>query len=664
MPRSRKLTDAQIRYIGESFADKGATVLSKELGVSRASIYRYKDEFAKTNQANRVPMGTEMGVTGLEVYAGRIANTDYSNVWDDLDSRLATVDEMKNHPLINALGSAIKQHAQTAEWTVVPGGDSDKDREARDFIASCLEDMTQSFSEHVFQAMEYPLYGFGIFEIVLKKRSGRKKKPESKYNDGRIGIKKLAVRNPKSLSWNEPWVFAEDGSLKGINQRDSNWYSKDADTFIPIERLIIYRIPDSFNSPEGVSLLRPVYTSWYMAKELSMMEAINAEKYGGLPVFYLGESTNKAGTNSDVAFARKAVESLRNHEQAGLVLPYPKLSGQDSSGILFELVTPSSGIVDFGPMVERHEQRIVQSLLGSFLFLGLSAAGTQSLAITLSRLWTQSVISVVTQMADSLNRYLIPRVMKFNTFGEDVAYPIIKAKVPSNLSIQEVLTAMSIGVNSGILEADEGLEHEVRRMLGIPQRDDQDAGKPLMEVHKKPVAPDKAPVPRAGSPIVETPETEGTRPARQFSIGTVPLSKSDSLKERLRKLYQNWGSSLSHFVAEQNSSMKMNENQLKAQAYKKQLASIDYNAPNAIWDMAEIMSNLRKDLDAEIPQVHVFNQIVPPAFNLPEIEFPPVNLHATIHQPDQIIETKEIVDRDTGGLINKTESRRKVENLP
>ena len=117
-----------------------------------------------------------------------------------------------------------------------------------------------------------------------------------------------------------------------------------------------------------------------------------------------------------------------------------------------------------------------------------------------------------------------------------------------NLEIQGLLTSMAIGVNANLLEPDQGVEHEVRRLLNVPQKDDMESGKPLSEVHRDPKPPDQAPVPKPGSPIIEIPELEGSNPARKFSFDTVELMQSDTSGERLEKVYQNFSSELASQV--------------------------------------------------------------------------------------------------------------------
>jgi DNA-binding phage protein len=309
MSRAKLLNYDQIMDINASFDEVGATTLAKNYGVSRQTIYRARDDFqaatkglAKATPKNP-PFG-EFGVTGLQRFGGTVRE-DYNRTWQNLLTMVPLVKEMLDHPIVGATMFAVEMYIRTAEWSVVPGGDSAKDESAKQFLEECMDDMSHTFAEHITQALSMLSYGFAPFEVCYKKRQGDKGKHVSEFDDGRIGWRKFAFRSQDTLSPGHEWEFDDNGGIKGMYQKHE-WTKPEV--FIPIEKMILYRTTAAKNNPQGRSALRAAYMAWYYAKNFAEIEGISAERMGGgLPVIYLGEGTSKAGSNSDFEFAKSVV---------------------------------------------------------------------------------------------------------------------------------------------------------------------------------------------------------------------------------------------------------------------------------------------------------------------------------------------------------------------
>ena len=482
MSRKKLLNEEQVRAINSSLGTTGVTALAKEYGVSRQTVYRAIDAFAKKSPAaadvtKRVPLG-EFGVTGLQRFGGTVRE-DYNRTWQNLLTMVPLVKEMLDHPIVGATMFAVEMYIRTAEWSVVPGGDSAQDEAARIFLEECMNDMSHTFADHITQALSMLSYGFAPFEIVYKRRLGKDAKPVSDYDDGRIGWRKFAFRSQDTLAPGHEWEFDPNGGIKGMYQK-AEWTKPEV--FIPIEKMILYRTTAAKNNPQGRSALRAAYMAWYYAKNFAEIEGISAERMGGgLPVIYLGEGTSKAGSKSDFEFAKSVVRDVRSDEQAGIVFPFQK-QGQDGRGVLFELVSPpAKGVVDFNRAIMRYNQQISQTLLAQFIFLGLTEYGTQSLAIELTDLFAEAMNGWISVVTDVLNRYTVPRLFAFNTFNVE-HLPQFHAAPTQDIDVEKMLNAITLAVGSGVLLPDEGVDRKVRKMLDFPQRSDPDAGQILSEL--------------------------------------------------------------------------------------------------------------------------------------------------------------------------------------
>ena len=375
MPRRRSLSDEQITRLRERLAADDAPStrkLAEEFGVSAMTVSRYarmpKEEFAQVSPFE------EIGLTGLTRYGGQVQE-DYDVRWKTLSRMVPVVQEMLNYPIVAAVMHAIEMLMRGAEWSVQPGGEELLDEEAAEFIEGCIDDMSQSWSDHVSQATTFLPYGFAPFEIVYKRRLGPDKDPASKYDDGKIGWRKFAIRSQDTLTPGREWIFDDAGGIQAMNQTEKTGGQS---VTIPIEKLILYRSTAAKNNPQGRSILRPVYFAYYFAKNLADIESITAERMGtGGPIVYMGKGTSTKGANSDISAAQKIVRDIRIDQQSGIVIPYPKQTA-DGTGMLFELLSPPSrGIIDFDAAIKRYNQQITQTVLAHFLFLGLTEQGTQ-----------------------------------------------------------------------------------------------------------------------------------------------------------------------------------------------------------------------------------------------------------------------------------------------
>ena len=114
MSRKKLLNDAQVQEIGGLQDTVGPTALASQYGVSRQTIYRAIDEFAKKSPSagavtKRVPFG-EFGVTGLQRFGGTVRE-DYNRTWQNLMTMVPLVKEMLDHPIVGATMFAVEMYS-------------------------------------------------------------------------------------------------------------------------------------------------------------------------------------------------------------------------------------------------------------------------------------------------------------------------------------------------------------------------------------------------------------------------------------------------------------------------------------------------------------------------------------------------------------------------
>ena len=311
-------------------------------------------------------------------------------------------------------------------------------------------------------------YGFSALEIVYRKRSGDKVEPVSEYNDGKIGWRKWALRPAESLTPGQEWIFDETGGVQGLRQTPLD-YTKGM-IEIPISKLLIFKT--SALSPEGFPIHRSAYIPWYMSTQIQEIAGIGIERdLSGLPVIYMGRDTKKTGANNDFDQAKDIVVNLRQDEQAGVVFPYPKLgTAGEGEGILFELVSaPGRRQYDSTKILEFYDKRKAISMMAMFVMLGMEAVGSFALGRLQGDIFSLAISAWATSIAEVINRYAIPRLIKYNSFPGMTKLPKI---VPSDVGIPD-LEQLAYYVNYMVMNQlldprDKEVQRYLRQVAHLP----------------------------------------------------------------------------------------------------------------------------------------------------------------------------------------------------
>jgi len=447
----------------------------------------------------------EFGSTGLRRSGGTIFEEFLVNLRGQRGARIYR-EMADNDPTIGSMLFAIEKVITRLEWRIDPYSDNSKDgeispedKEVAAFVESCLHDMSESWDSALSQMLSMLVFGFSFHEIVYKVREGDNKDPQrkSKFNDGRIGWRKMPIRAQETLF---RWMMDDDGGIQGMVQVDP---SSGGIHHIPIEKSLLFRTSSQKNNPEGRSLLRNAYRSWYFKRRIEEIEAIGIERdLAGLPVAYVPpeflSSTATAEQASVLASIQNIVTSIKRNEQEGIVMP----SMYDDQGHkVFDLVLLSSGgsrQFDTDKVIQRYDQRIAMSILSDFILLGSDRVGSYALGTSKMDLWSMSVDSIAKNIAEVINQHAIPRLLKLN--GMDVSRaPYLTYGEVSHVDLNEIAGFVGNLVQTGAIVPDPKLEEYLRDLAGLPpaEHDGQNFGMPPM--------PEGAGMP----PMPEEPTTSG-----------------------------------------------------------------------------------------------------------------------------------------------------------
>lgn len=418
-----------------------------------------------SNKNNKVVNFKQLGRSGLRRYGPYV----YEEFLPELRWPQAgrVYQEMAdNDAVIGAIMYLAEMLIRGCTWEVRACGDSEVDHEAAKFLKECMDDMDMSWANTICEILSMLTYGFSFHEIVYKVRRGpdeTNSKYRSRYSDGRIGWRRLPSRAQTSLV---EWEFDEEGDVKAFIQR----CEPDFKTIrIPMSKGLLFRTRISKDNPEGKSLLRNAYRSWFFKKHFEEIEGIGIERdLAGFPVLTAPEGLDLWNEQDSRMVKMKAdaealVASVRRDSEEGMLLPH----GWD----LKLLSSGSSRQINIGDTIERYDNRIAITMLSDIILIGNNRTGSFALADTKQSLLAAALQAQVSNIADVFNAFAVPRLFALNDFPGLVDLPEI---VPSGIqtpSVSEVaLMLRAMGLN---IANDKDLLSYLWHVLGFPSMSDE-----------------------------------------------------------------------------------------------------------------------------------------------------------------------------------------------
>jgi len=409
----------------------------------------------------------EIGNTGLKNSGGMVYEEFLPKLqWPRAG---AVYHEMSsNDPVVTSILMASRQLVRKVEWSVEPASQKRADIKAAQFLEECMNDMSGTWSAFIDDLMSFFEYGWSYMEIVYKKRNGcgTKSTCGSKYNDNRIGWRKISGRAQTTL---QRWEIDEYGSIKGMYQ-----YTEKGVVFIPIEKALLFRTTTARNNPEGKSFLRGAYRPWYFKKHIEEVEGIGIERdLAGLPVITAPAGLDLFDENNPKAVqtkndALKLVSSIRRDRNEGVVL---------SDGWKIELLNAGIGgsKMDTSSVINRYDQRIAITMLSDIVMMGGDKVGSFALAKTKESLLAAALDAQLANVVDILNEIAVPRLFALNTFTGLSGFPKFKVTsviTPNLTDLGNYIKALS-GAKMPLFP-DLDLENYLRRMVNFPEVNEND----------------------------------------------------------------------------------------------------------------------------------------------------------------------------------------------
>ena len=407
----------------------------------------------------------ELGRLGQKRYGGFF----YEEFLKELQGRkgIAVYQEMsENDDVVGAILFAIEMLIRQAIWDVQPGGTTPADEEARDFVLSCMDDMSDTWSDTVSEILSFLTYGWSAHEIVYKRRCGKRKDPRlrSKYTDGLIGWQKLPIRAQETLY---EWLYDDNDNIVGLVQNPPPDFGL---INIPIEKLLLFKTKSRKGNPEGRSILRNAYRDWYFKRRIQEIEGIGIERdLAGLPTMTAPEGLNIWDEEDPemVAMrvaAERVVQNIRRDSLEGLVVP---------NGWKVELLsTGGRRQFDTSAIIERYDSRIAMTVLADFILMGHQSVGSFALSSDKTKMFSMAIGSYLDIICEVFNNVAIPALIDINGdhFAGITDYPQLTHGDVEDANLEKLGNFINQMVGCGVLIPDEGLEDFVRDAAGMPER--------------------------------------------------------------------------------------------------------------------------------------------------------------------------------------------------
>ncbi len=427
---------------------------------------------------------SETGYSGLRVVARNIVDEE-QRTFTPGPALNQVVREMLLDSTVATAFNVYTMMMNQVRWKVCPPEDaSEIEKERAEFIESCMYDMEGSWTSFMTEVITYLKYGHAVIEKVYRRRL---KKNGSKYNDGKVGIKKLAPRGQETIT---KWYFSDDGrELKAVGQnmnfmvgasRFNVKLNEDGVVELPREKIMIFTAEGTKSNPQGKSLLRCVFLPY---KQLSLLKDqlmlgvvkdLTKLPYFQIPPKYL--DPNASAEDKAVYEAFKAiVNGLAEGTERGVILPRIVDPNTNENMVSLELLETKSGkSFDLPAIISQLQTDILTALSCDVVKLGQQNVGSYSLSSSKENLLTLAVEFRLKEIQEVLNTDLVRQLYELNGWDLD-RLPRFEYENVADIDLDELGAFMQRVAAVGMMVKDHATVNKLREAMGIaPIPEEQD----------------------------------------------------------------------------------------------------------------------------------------------------------------------------------------------
>lgn len=410
-----------------------------------------------------------LGTTGLKRYGGYVSEEWMPQLRGQLGTKVYT--EMRdNDSITGALLYVIKSLIAQTKFYASPSDPSNPGAvEAAEFLDTCILDMDHTWQDFMSEICSMLPFGWAYFEKIFKYRNGVKGNLEnrSRYNDGKLGWRKISLRGQDSLL---KWEIDAQGEILGMWQQTLPDF---ASVFLPIEKCLLFRTTAERNNPEGRSILRNAYRAWYFLKRLQEFESIGVEReLCGLPVLQVpveildkNASGEKQALKAELA---QLVQQIRRDQREGIIIPSELNRDGKPTGYKLSLLTSGGKRqIDVNTVIRRYESRIAMTVLAEFLMLGQDSHGSFALASSKTDVFAIALGALIGNITETFNRHAVAQLMELNGYEPEL-WPRLCHGDIEKVSIEELGVFLDKAAGKGFITPQPGDNEYLRDLAGMP----------------------------------------------------------------------------------------------------------------------------------------------------------------------------------------------------
>lgn len=423
----------------------------------------------------------EIGHLGLRQVNGRIY--EESRIELRYPQACKTFRLMAQDATVSSALSLFEMMVSQVEWEVDIGtAPSEAMKLKGEFLKQCIGDMEHTWREFIKEVTSEFTYGFSVHEKVYRRRLHAN---GSKYNDGKIGFRKLPVRSQDTLV---EWLYSQDGrDLIGVKQdltavENGTRYLNIArqygstDITIPRKKFMLFRVDPKRDNPEGQSPLRNCYFAWKYRTMIEEQEAVGVTRdMNGMPTLYIPPRyMSEDASDSEKAiyeYYKRIIRNIQNNEQSGMILPQAFDPESRQPLFKFELTsTQGSKMYDTDAIIRRWDNKILMTLFADMLKMGQDQVGSYSLAGAKTNIMSLAIESRLKEIEDVLNSDLVQQLFTLNGHAPDEELPRLCYGELDRIDLEEFSKAIQRIFSVGAIEFDRPIANRVRKALGVDEK--------------------------------------------------------------------------------------------------------------------------------------------------------------------------------------------------
>lgn len=367
-----------------------------------------------------------IGTPGYNIFNGVPAEEFHRDLqWP---TAAKTFKKMTYSAPINASLSLYDNIISKVTWRTKPIKDAtDEELKQAAFIQECLDDMDIPFRQVILDSLSANMFGFAIQEKVFRRRNSNS---GSMYNDNKIALRKLSIRNQETI---DKFIYDDSGEIVGVKQNLSNvgnnsWYGRkltQTEVVIPRSKYMHVTVGNARGNPFGVSPLRNVYICWRFLECLSEMEASGAQRdLSGVPILKVPAQLMSADASPDqkaiLENLKNIIRNLQANSQSGVIIPSTVDDTTRTPLFDIELLSDNGGKKNFDLNVikQYYQAQIYSSLFCDIILMGSTNSGSFNLGSLKNSLLGTAVEAMLDNIVEAFNRDVIRHLYVLNGWDQ------------------------------------------------------------------------------------------------------------------------------------------------------------------------------------------------------------------------------------------------------